>query len=419
MSNLTNRPKGTADIFGTNTANWHYIEDKIRSIAKTFGLNELRTPMFEYAELFSSVGEDTDIVQKEMYTFTDKGERTYALKPEGTAAAVRAYIENGLSSGLMPSKIYYITPCFRAERPQKGRLRQHHQFGVEFFGSYAPQADVELISLVYMFLSGLGIQNMQLNLNSLGGAGCREDYNKALTKFLTKHKDSLCPLCTSRMEKNPMRVLDCKNEDCKQMLKDAPVPINYLDDDSLGHFEEVKKGLSALGIPFEIDNRIVRGLDYYNRTVFEILSGDLGSQSSICGGGRYDGLIARHGGTAAGAVGFGLGLERLLLVLEAQKLLPDLTKRPALFLANATFDAMEICTIISYNMRKNGISAAYDTLGRSLKAQLKYADRLGAEYVVVVGEEEINSGRAMVRNMDAGHVFPMGLGELMSGMWKI
>ncbi|MCL2375851.1 MAG: histidine--tRNA ligase [Defluviitaleaceae bacterium] len=394
--NIT-KPKGTADTFGADAALWRYIENEIHQTAALFALEEMRTPMFENVELFvRSVGEATDIVQKEMYTFTDQGGRTYALRPEGTAPAVRAYAENSLHNLPAPAKFYYIAPNFRAERPQKGRLRQHHQFGAEFFGSISSAADAELISVLHLFLGNLGIENLTLHINSIGDKDCRKRFNTALLGFLAERVDGLCALCRERMEKNPMRVLDCKNDNCKELIKDAPVPLDCISDECAEHFEQLQQHLTKLGIPFVIDKGLVRGLDYYNRTVFEFMSTDLGAQSTVGGGGRYDVLVE------GGAVGFGMGIERLILILEAQGKLPLISRDITVFVGGMGDVGVAKATQLTYELRKKGISAINDLNGRSVKAQLKYADKLGAKFSMVIGEAELESGRATIKDMQSG-----------------
>ncbi|MCL2854822.1 MAG: histidine--tRNA ligase [Defluviitaleaceae bacterium] len=397
------KPKGTADVYGNHAALWRYIENTAHEIAATFGAQEMRTPTFEYAELFrKSVGETTDIVQKEMYNFTDQGGREYVLKPEGTAGAVRAYLENRLHDLAMPAKFYYITRLFRAERPQKGRLRQHTQFGAEYFGSYEPTADAELINLAYIFLSKLGVDDLTLRINSIGDAECRQRYNQALLTFLREKEESLCGLCRDRMEKNPMRVLDCKNEDCKAQIANAPLPLDYLSDDACDHFNRLQKNLEILAIPFVVDKSIVRGLDYYTRTVFEFTSQDLGSQATVCGGGRYNDLIAKNGGAPAGAVGFGMGIERLLIILENQGKLPVVDDSIELFIGNIGEGGAEKALQIANYLRKHGISAITDLAGRNIKAQMKFANKIGAKLAIIIGDGELESGKVMVKSMASG-----------------
>ena len=407
MTNIT-KPKGTADIYGADAALWRYIEGKIHETAALFALEEMRTPMFENVELFvRSVGEATDIVSKEMYTFMDQGGRTYALRPEGTAPAVRAYAENSLHTLPAPAKFYYIAPNFRAERPQKGRLRQHHQFGGEFFGTMSAAADAELISVLNLFFECLGIENLALHINSIGDADCRKRFNTALLAFLNERADGLCALCRERMEKNPMRVLDCKNEACQGLIVDAPVPLEHLSDECAEHFAQLQKHLTALGIPYIIDKRIVRGLDYYNRTVFEFMSTDLGAQSTVGGGGRYDVLVD------GGAVGFGMGIERLLIILEAQGKLPQIPRDITVFVGGMGDAGAGKAAQTVYDLRKAGISAISDLNDRSVKAQLKYADKLGAKFSLVIGETELESGRAAIKNMQSGEAAEIEIDKIV------
>ena len=397
------KPKGTMDVFGAQAANWRYIEAQITKTAALFGLEEIRTPMFENVELFvRSVGETTDIVQKEMYTFNDAGGRTYALRPEGTAPAVRAYLENSLNNMPMPLKLYYVVHNFRAERPQKGRYREHVQFGTEYFGSYSAAADAELISVAYTFLKKVGIENLTLRINSIGDKECRERYNATLLAFLEEREEGLCELCKSRMKKNAMRVLDCKNAGCGEIVKKAPVPLDHLGQDAAAHFTELQEILTDIGVPFTVDKGIVRGIDYYTRTVFEFTSTDLGSQSTVCGGGRYDNLIESHGGAPTGAVGFGMGIERLLMILEAQGKLPPASQEVMVFVGNMGEAGAKKARQIVYELRENGISAVCDLAGRSVKAQMKYADKIGARYAIIIGDSEIESGKIVIKSMAGG-----------------
>ena len=407
MTNIT-KPKGTADIFGADAALWRYIESEIHKTAALFGLEEMRTPMFENVELFvRSVGETTDIVSKEMYTFTDQGGRTYALRPEGTAPAVRAYTENSLHTLPMPAKFYYIAPNFRAERPQKGRYRQHHQFGAEFFGTASAMADAELISVLHLFFNRLSIENLTLHINSIGDADCRKRFNTALLSYLGQRVDGLCSLCRERMEKNPMRVLDCKNENCKELIKDAPVPLEHLSDECATHFTQLQEHLTNLDISYVVDKGLVRGLDYYNRTVFEFMSSDLGAQSTVCGGGRYDVLVD------GGAVGFGMGIERLILILEAQGKLPQIARDITVFVGGMGEAGAAKAAQLTHDLRKHSISAISDLCDRSVKAQLKYADKLGAKFSLVIGETEIESGVVKIKSMTGDEVKEVHINEVI------
>ena len=413
------RPKGTADIFDRDAARWQYIEATIRDVAALFAVEEIRTPTFENVELFvRSVGEATDIVSKEMYTFEDAGGRRFALAPEGTAGAARAYIENKLDNLPQPVKLYYLSRFYRAERPQKGRYRQFHQLGVEYFGEYSAEADAELISFVHVLLTRLGLDNFTLRINSIGDKACRTRYNDVLLAFLNDHKADLCGLCVDRTAKNPMRVLDCKNPTCAAILIDAPVPLDHISDDAAAHFAKLQDCLTALEIPFVVDKRIVRGLDYYTRTVFEFMSDDLGAQSTVCGGGRYDGLIESHGGTATGAVGFGMGIERILIMLEEQGKLPDIPRHVTVYLGGIGDAGASLARQIAHKLRQSGVSALCDLSGRSVKAQMKYADKLGAKYSVIFGESEIESGQAAVKPMTGGDAVTVGLDDIVNYFTK-
>lgn len=397
------KPKGTNDIFGDDVFKWQQLESLIRQNCKIFGFNEIRTPIFEYLSLFKrGVGENSDIVKKEMFAFNDRGDRQYVLKPEGTAGTVRAFIENKLYANSQPSKLFYITPCFRDERNQAGRFKQFHQFGIEVFGSYEPSLEVEVISFVYHLLNILNIQNVTLKLNSLGDSVCREKYNSVLKQFLISKLEYLCDDCKSRFDKNPLRILDCKNPTCKQYLIDCPKSINYLDVECKNHFETVKSYLSSLNIPFEIDHNIVRGIDYYNKTVFEFVckSEILGSQTTICGGGRYDNLVFECGGNKTGALGFGMGLERILLLMQEQNSDFKNDFRPTIYIGSTGQDGFLFAQKLAYRLRQNNIYAEYDIVGRSVKAQLKYADKINAKYVVIIGDEELKTRKANLKIMD-------------------
>ena len=394
------RPRGTNDFLGDKVKLMTKLEETVRDVCKSFGINEIRTPMFEYTELFQrGVGETTDIVQKEMFPFEDRGGRSLTLKPEGTAGAARAFIENGLYSEAQPTKLFYVTPCFRNERPQAGRYKQFHQFGVEMYGTYDASADAEVISLVYEIFQRLGLKNVRLKINSLGSNECRKKYNKVLKDYIGDRLEHLCDDCKSRFEKNPLRVLDCKNKNCKEVLADAPAVLDILDEECAAHFEKLKASLEAMGIPYEVDKGIVRGLDYYTRTVFEFVSYEIGAQGTICGGGRYDNLVEECGGSPMGAVGFAMGLERIMLVLEAQGLNEVDSNNPLIYIGSIGEKGALKAQEIGYDLRKAGIHAEYDTVGRSVKAQMKYADKIGAVYNVVLGDDEIANDKVRLKNM--------------------
>lgn len=399
---MVNIPKGCKDVLPAEAYKWHFIEKTVKEIADRFCVREIRTPTFEHTELFlRGVGDTTDIVNKEMYTFVDKGNRSVTLKPEGTAGVARAFIENGLSSGAMPLKTYYISPIFRYERPQAGRLREHHQFGVEFYGSKEADCDAEVILLAHSILKALGL-NVKLYINSMGCAECRKEYNAALKAYFKDNFDSLCETCKVRYEKNPLRILDCKEEDCKKLCADAPKITDYLCDDCRAHFEELKKLLSGAGLDFEVNPFIVRGLDYYTKTVFEFVTTDLGSQGTVCGGGRYDELIKQLGGNSTPGVGFGMGLERVLMLIETKGV--EIPKEPevSLYVASIGEEAYAKAFSIVSELRKKGVKCECDHMKRGVKSQFKYADKIGSKYVLTIGENELISGEATLKKMDDG-----------------
>ena len=410
---MINIPKGTKDVLPKESYKWQYIEKKARETAKKYSVKEIRTPTFEHTEVFlRGVGDTTDIVNKEMYTFLDKGERSITLKPEGTSAVVRALIEDGLFNEALPLKLYYITPCFRYERPQAGRLREFHQFGVEVFGAAGADVDAEVILLAKEFLESVGITELELNLNSIGCKSCRAEYNEVLKAYLRENQEKLCPLCRERMEKNPLRVLDCKDEDCRLVVKNAPRILDYLCAECKEHFEKVQKLLRSCGVQYKINPDIVRGLDYYTRTVFEFVSTAIGAQGTVCGGGRYDGLVESMGGPPLCGVGFGLGLERLLLLTEKLGVnIPD-ENALQLYIAPMGESAYEKAFSLAEELRKAGVSVETDHFGRSLKAQMKYADKLGAQNVVVLGENELASGEVFVKRMSDGQQVKTALNNL-------
>lgn len=396
---MINIPKGTKDVLPADSYKWQYVEGVARETARLFNLKEIRTPVFEHTELFlRGVGDTTDIVTKEMYTFRDKGDRSITLKPEGTAGAARSFIENGLAGGVLPAKMYYIIPAFRYERPQAGRLREFHQFGVEIFGAEGADTDAEVIALADSLLKNLGLR-VKLHINSIGCPACRAAYNKALREYFSPHLEALCYDCKTRFEKNPLRLLDCKEEGCRKINAAAPTILEYLCPDCAAHFEALKTYLSLAGIAYEIDPRIVRGLDYYTRTVFEFVSDDIGAQGTVCGGGRYDGLIAELGGAPAPAVGFAAGIERLLLVMEATGVEIPRPEGPTAYLAGLDDACREKAFGLCVKLRAAGIAAETDHMKRSVKAQFKYADKLGAKYVAVIGGNELESGAMNVKRM--------------------
>ena len=399
-------PKGTKDMLPQDAYKWHFVENKFREIAKFYGMREIRTPMFEHTDLFlRGVGDTTDIVQKEMYTFNDKGNRSITLKPEGTAPVVRAFIENRLFNEAQPTKLYYAIPCFRYENVQKGRLRQFHQFGTEVFGSKEPSMDAEVIAFAMEFLKSLGLKSLSLNINNLGCPNCRPKYNEALKKFLEENYDDLCGLCQSRFEKNPMRILDCKNKNCGEITKNAPIILDYMCEECDTHFTEVKKYLDALNIPYTVDPGIVRGLDYYTKTIFEILNDDF----TVCGGGRYDRLIEQLGGPEMPAVGFGLGIERLLLTLQNEGIEIPNEGLYDLYIGARGEDGKLASFKLANALRTRGIKTEINHMGRSLKAEMKYANKIGAKFTVVLGDDELQTGNAKFKRMSDGEQFEVNL----------
>ena len=402
-------PKGTKDMLPQDAYKWHFVENKFREIAKFYGMREIRTPMFEHTDLFlRGVGDTTDIVQKEMYTFNDKGNRSITLKPEGTAPVVRAFIENRLFNEAQPTKLYYAIPCFRYENVQKGRLRQFHQFGTEVFGSKEPSMDAEVIAFAMEFLKSLGLKSLSLNINNLGCPNCRPKYNEALKKFLEENYDDLCGLCQSRFEKNPMRILDCKNKNCGEITKNAPIILDYMCEECDTHFTEVKKYLDALNIPYTVDPGIVRGLDYYTKTIFEILNDDF----TVCGGGRYDRLIEQLGGPEMPAVGFGLGIKRLLLTLQNEGIEIPNEGLYDLYIGARGEDGKLASFKLANALRTRGIKTEINHMGRSLKAEMKYANKIGAKFTVVLGDDELQTGNAKFKRMSDGEQFEVNLNNI-------
>lgn len=396
-------PRGTKDVLPSESHQWQYIESVLRKCAADFGFSEIRFPTFEHTELFlRGVGDTTDIVQKEMYTFEDKGGRSITLRPEGTASVVRSVIENGLYAGVLPLKVFYIAPNFRYEKPQAGRLREHHQFGVEYFGAASPLADAEVISLADTFLARLGIDDVTAAINSIGCPKCRKDYQKALTEYYSGYVSELCPTCVDRLGRNPLRLLDCKEEKCSALASAAPKTVDYLCGECAQHFETLKAELDRLGVRYRVDTGIVRGLDYYTKTVFEFITGGIGAQSAICAGGRYDGLCEELGGPKLPGLGFGSGIERLLLTMAAKGAKFPEGEKPLLFAAALGTAAAEKVSELVCGLRRAGIHAERDTTGRSLKAQMKYADKLGCRYTLIIGDNELDAGRAELRCMADG-----------------
>jgi histidyl-tRNA synthetase len=396
-------PKGTRDILPSEIYKWQYVSRVFANQCERFGYKEIRIPVFEHTELFQrGVGDTTDIVQKEMYTFDDKGGRSITLRPEGTAGVVRSYIENGMSSMQMPVKLYYDITAYRYENVQKGRYREFHQFGVEAFGAEGPEIDVEVISLLYMFFEKLGLRQTGLNINSIGCPKCRSAYHDKLKDFFRPNLSQLCADCQNRFEKNPLRIIDCKNEGCKRFIDGAPKLLDNLCEECRSHFEGLKAGLDNLGISYRIDPNIVRGLDYYTKTVFEFVSENGGSQGTICGGGRYDGLVEECGGPATPGIGFALGVERLLMELDSQGIQIPEPPVPDIYIATMGQDAVDYAQQLVYKLRNVNVRAETDLMHRSLKAQMKYADKKGFAFTIVLGDDEIEAGKGVLKDMRTG-----------------
>ena len=410
MALITKAVKGTQDMLPEETGKQRFLENTLFDIADSFGFKELRTPVFEHTELFQrGVGETTDVVQKEMYTFDDKGGRSITLRPEGTAGAVRAFLEHGMFNDALPKKLCYLLNCYRYEKPQAGRWREFQQFGVEMFGTASPVADAEVISLADQIINFLGIKEIELQINSIGCPECRKKYHAALKEYFEGRKGELCGTCLERLDKNPMRILDCKSPVCKEISASSPVIIDYLCDECREHFEAVKTYLDNMGILYTVNPRIVRGLDYYTRTVFEFVSTAIGSQGTVCGGGRYDGLVEELGGPKTPALGFGMGTGRLRMVMETQGIdLPDDTDCD-IYIAPMDTEASYRAMAIVSDLRSGGISAQTDVAGRSLKAQMKYADKIGAKYTAVLGSNELAENSVKVKNMASGETTDLSL----------
>lgn len=420
MALITRAIKGTKDVLPSEVHKNQYIESTCLSVAESFGYKEIRTPVFEHTELFQrGVGDTTDVVQKEMYTFSDKGGRSITLRPEGTAGAARSFLENGLCNEALPQKVCYLTSCYRYEKPQAGRLREFHQFGIECFGASSPLADAEMISLAKQIFDELGVKNLHLEINSIGCPICREEYHKALQTYFLNKKSLLCGNCRERLYRNPMRLLDCKAPSCREIAKDAPSVLDYLCDACKEHFDKVKKYLDAMNIEYQINPKIVRGLDYYTKTVFEFVSDAIGAQGTVCGGGRYDGLIEELGGQKTPSLGFGVGLERLRIVMEMQGCEFPEPLKPDLFIVAMGEKAELKAVEIAKDMRSEGFSVIYDLNGRSLRAQMKYADKLGACFNIVLGDREVEEGKAKLKNMKNGQSKDIDLTTFVSGFYSI
>jgi len=403
MAQIITRPRGTEDVLPSEVKTWLFVENTAREVSRLFGFKEIRFPTFEHTELFlRGVGDTTDIVQKEMYTFLDKKGRSITLRPEGTASVVRSIIEHSLIQAGLPIKVYYIVSNFRYEKPQKGRLRKHHQFGVECFGPSGPQADVEVIALGDTLLKRLGINSVKLEINSIGCPQCRATFNRALKDYFKDNFNELCDTCKSRYDRNPMRILDCKEDSCGRIAAGAPVVLDYLCPECSDHFEGVRKGLEGLGVEFSVNPRIVRGLDYYTRTVFEFVSTGIGAQGTVLGGGRYDRLVEELGGVPTPGLGFGTGIERLILAMKESGSLPDTVEGPDLFIASVDEGVKAAAANLTLELRGLGIAVEHDLMDRSLKAQMKYASKINAAFTIVMGPDETASGKIRMRDMRKG-----------------
>ena len=411
MALITKKPRGTEDVLPRDSYRWQFLEELFRSEARAYGYQEMRTPVFEHTELFErGVGDTTDVVQKEMYTFLTKGGDSITLRPEGTAGAARALLEHGLFNDPLPIKAYYLTSCYRYEKPQAGRLREFHQFGMECYGTKDPAADAEMITAAKAIFDRLQLRDIRLEINSIGCPACRAEYHKALTAYFAQYRDELCNDCKERLERNPMRLLDCKNEHDHAIAAGAPTVLDYLCDECREHFDGVKAYLNANGVDYTVNPKIVRGLDYYTKTVFEFISGDIGAQSTVCGGGRYDGLIGDLGGNPMPALGFAAGIERLLLTMDAQGVEIPAPAPCDIYLASMGDTAHRAASALAMALRTAGFYAEFDVVGRGLRAQMKYADKLGARYCVVLGDNEISDGKAQLKNMLTGEQQEIMLG---------
>lgn len=417
---LTTGPRGTKDILPDSIGAWRYVETAIRKVCDLYGYKELRTPIFEHTELFlRGIGETTDVVEKEMYTFDDRGKRSITLRPENTAAAVRAYLEHKMYADSALNKLFYIGPMFRYDRPQAGRYRQFHQFGVEAIGSDNPAVDAEVILLAAQFLRGLGLIDLKLYINSVGCPKCRPVYRERLQAFLRDKLAGFCSDCQSRFERNPMRILDCKNEKCSELSQGAPQMTDCLCDECSDHFQQLQMNLQAANLEFSLNPRLVRGLDYYTKTAFEFQYAPLGAQSAVCGGGRYDGLIAECGGHATPAIGFAIGLERVLLALEKQGLLPETKEASDIFIVALGKAVQTEAFKILCELRDNGVKSDMDFAGRSMKAQMKQANKLNAKYAVILGEDEVKEGCVLLKNMQTSEQIKIALTDIVKKLTEV
>lgn len=416
---LTNAPKGTKDVLPGQVYKWHYIEKKFAEICERYGFTEIRTPIFEHTELFHrGVGDTTDIVQKEMYTFTDFGNRSITLRPEGTSPVARALCEHKIYAEAQPTKVYYNIPCCRYEKPQSGRLREFHQFGVETFGTMNMMADAEIIAIGYDFINEMGITDVELQINSVGCPECRKKHREALKEFLAPKFDQLCPTCQERYNTNPMRILDCKSPIDQELVKDAPMMLDYLCDDCKEAFEELKANLDAFGIKYVVNPKIVRGLDYYTKTAFEFITTKIGAQGTVCGGGRYDGLVEEIGGPATPGVGWGMGKERILMTMEACGAEIPQPEGTEVFIAFMGEEPKKFALKLMHDLRLKGVAVQLDVCGRNFKNQFKYANRVTAKKTVIIGENELAEGKLQIKDMESGEQKDVPIDSIIEELTK-
>ena len=416
---LTNAPKGTKDAMPDQVYKWHYIEEKFAQICRRYGFKEIRTPVFEHTELFQrGVGDTTDIVQKEMYTFNDFAGRSITLRPEGTSPVVRAMCEHKIYAEPQPTKVYYNIPCFRYEKPQSGRLREFHQFGVETFGSTNMLADAEIIAIGYDFIKEMGITDVELQINSVGCPECRGKHREALKSFLKPKYDQLCPTCQERYHTNPMRILDCKSPIDQELVKDAPMMLDYLCEDCAAAFEDLKSNLDALGIKYVVNPKIVRGLDYYTKTAFEFVTTKIGAQGTVCGGGRYDGLVEEVGGPSTPGVGWGMGKERILMTMEACGAEIPEPEGTDVFIAFMGEEPKKYALKLMHELREKGVCVQLDVMDRNFKNQFKLANRTGAKRTVIIGENELSSGSVQIKDMQSGEQTEVKMDNIVEELTK-
>lgn len=420
MALITKKIKGTEDVLPKDSYRWQFVEDVMRRESKAYGFKEIRTPVFEHTELFQrGVGQTTDVVQKEMYTFDTKGGESVTLRPEGTAGAARAVLEHSLENDGLPIKASYFVSCYRYEKPQAGRLREFHQFGVEEYGTQSPLADAEIICVAQSIFDRLGIKQLRLEINSIGCPTCRAEYHKALREYFGARKEELCDTCNSRLEKNPMRILDCKSPICSKIAEGAPKITDYLCDECREHFEQVQKYLDVAGVEYTVNPTIVRGLDYYTKTVFEFVTDFIGAQGTVCGGGRYDGLIEELGGKHLPSLGFAMGMERLLLLMDKQGIEIPKPSSCDLYVATMGDKAKEKAFSLIKSVRDCGLIAETDVVGRGLRPQMKYADKIGAKFSLVLGDNEIEQNSAEVKNMTTGEKTTLALDETFAEKFSV